>query len=51
MARAFNERAGKWWSELHRVAKIRADRATGMKGKLAARVWEKQTGGLAHLQV
>jgi len=49
MAKAFNEHAGRWWSELHRAAKVRADRATGFKGKLAARVWEKQKRGLAHL--
>lgn len=49
MAEAFNRRAGKWWSELHRAAKVRADRATGIKGKLAARVWEKQKRGVAHL--
>src|SRR6516164_6127158 len=48
-AEAFNRHAGKWWSELHRAAKIRADRATGRKGKLLARVWEKQKRGLAHL--
>jgi hypothetical protein len=48
-ARSFNRNAGKWWSELHRAAKVRADRATGFKGKLAARVWEKQKRGLAHL--
>jgi hypothetical protein len=48
-ATAFNRHAGKWWSELHRAAKLRADRATGFKGKLAARVWEKQKRGLAHL--
>lgn len=48
-ARAFNSYAGRWWSELHRVAKIRADRATGFKGTIAARVWEKQKRGLAHL--
>jgi hypothetical protein len=48
-AKAFNEHAGKWWSQLHRVAKVRADRATGVKGKLLARVWEKQQRGLAHL--
>lgn len=48
-AKAFNSHAGKWWSELHRAAKVRADRATGFKGKLAARVWEKQKRGLAHL--
>jgi hypothetical protein len=48
-AKAFNAHAGKWWSELHRAAKVRADRATGIKGKLAARVWEKQKRGLAHL--
>ena len=49
MAKAFNAHAGKWWSELHRAAKVRADRATGFKGKIAARVWEKQKRGLAHL--
>jgi hypothetical protein len=49
VARAFNAHAGKWWGELHRGAKVRADRATGFKGKLAARVWEKQKRGLAHL--
>jgi hypothetical protein len=49
MAKAFNRRAGKWWSELHRAAKTRADRETGRKGKLLARVWEKQARGLAHL--
>lgn len=49
IARAFNQKAGAWWSELNRAAKTRADRATGYKGKLAARVWEKQKRGLAHL--
>jgi hypothetical protein len=49
VATAFNAHAGKWWSELHRAAKVRADRATRLKGKLAARVWEKQKRGLAHL--
>ena len=49
VAKAFNAHAGKWWSELHRAAKVRADRATGFKGKLAARVREKQKRGLAHL--
>src|SRR6266540_1077632 len=49
IARAFNQIAGRWWSELHRAAKMRADRATGFRGKLAARVWEKQKRGLAHL--
>lgn len=48
-AHAFNTQASAWWSELHRVAKIRADRATGYKGTIAARVWEKQSRGLAHL--
>jgi len=28
---------------------VRADRATGFRGKLACRVWEKQKRGLAHL--
>jgi hypothetical protein len=49
LAEAFNRHAGKWWSELHRAAKVRADRATRLKGKLACRVWEKQKRGLAHL--
>lgn len=49
LAEAFNRRAGKWWSELHRAAKTRADRRTGRKGKLLVRVWEKQKRGLAHL--
>jgi hypothetical protein len=48
-AQAFNSRASGWWSELHRVAKLRADRATGFNGRIAARVWEKQKRGLAHL--
>ena len=48
-AAAFNKNAGRWWSELHRAAKVRADRATGHKGKLLARVWEKQKRGLAHV--
>ena len=49
MAEAFNRRAGKWWGELPRAAKTRADRETGRKGRLLARVWEKQARGLAHL--
>jgi hypothetical protein len=49
VALAFNRAAGKWWSELPRAAKTRADRATGFRGKLATRVWEKQKRGLAHL--
>lgn len=49
LARAFNKAAGGWWSELNRVAKLRADRATGFKGGVAARVWEKQRRGLAHV--
>jgi hypothetical protein len=48
-ARAFNRNAGTWWSQLHRVAKTRADRATGTKGRLLVRVWEKQLRGVAHL--
>jgi hypothetical protein len=49
LAKAFNVRAGAWWSELHRAAKVRADRTTGHRGKLLARVWEKQKRGLAHV--
>ena len=45
----FNAAAGKAWSDLHRRSKIRADRATGFRGLLLARVWEKQKRGLAHL--
>lgn len=48
-ARVFNSHVSPWWSELHRVAKLRADRATGFKGAIAARVWEKQKRGLAHM--
>ena len=41
---------GEWWSELHRVAKQRADRTTGVQRQSShARVWEKQKRGLAHL--
>lgn len=46
---AFNGGAGTAWSNLHRRAKIRADRATGHRGRIVARVWEKQRRGLAHL--
>ncbi len=46
---AFNAAAGAAWSSLHRRAKMRADRATGFRGRLVARVWEKQRRGLAHL--
>jgi hypothetical protein len=49
LAQAFNRAVGAWWSELHRAAKMRADRATRTKGRLLARVWEKQKRGLAHL--
>lgn len=49
LAEAFNRQAGKWWSQLHRVAKLRADRATRFKGRVAVRVWEKQKRGLAHV--
>ena len=49
VAQTFNRASAGWWSELHRVAKVRADRAAGIKGKLLARVWEKQKRGLAHL--
>lgn len=49
VAAAFNRRAGMWWRGLHRAAKTRADRATGHKGKLLVRTWEKQKRGLAHV--
>jgi hypothetical protein len=49
VARAFNLKAGQWWSQLHRAAKVRADRQIGHKGMLLVRVWEKQKRGLAHL--
>jgi hypothetical protein len=45
LAAAFNRKAGAWWSELHRAAKTRADRATAYKGKIAARVWESRSVG------
>jgi hypothetical protein len=48
-AASFNRRAGKLWRSLNRVAKLRADRSTGHRGKLAVRVWEKQKRGLAHV--
>jgi hypothetical protein len=48
-AAAFNKQAGRWWSQLHRAAKTRADRATGHKGRVLARVFEKQKRGLAHV--
>jgi hypothetical protein len=51
VAAKFNSTAGKWWRELNRVAKLRADRSTGYRGKLIARVWEKQKRGLAHVHV
>jgi len=47
-ARDFNRRAGKWWSELHRAAKVRADRATGHKGAHPGACVGKQKRGLAH---
>jgi hypothetical protein len=49
LAAAFNRRAGAWWTQLHRAAKVRADRATGHRGRVLARVWEKQQRGLAHV--
>lgn len=49
VAAAFNRKAGEWWTQLHRAAKLRADRQTGHKGKLLVRVWEKQKRGLAHV--
>jgi hypothetical protein len=49
VAEAFNKQAGRWWSQLHRAAKVRADRATGHKGRILARVFEKQKRGLAHV--
>jgi len=32
IAGAFNQRAGKLWRELNRVAKVRADRSSGYRG-------------------
>jgi len=49
VATAFNRMSGKWWSQLHRAAKVRADRATGHKGRVLTRVFEKQRRGLAHV--
>jgi hypothetical protein len=49
VAMAFNKQAGRWWSQLHRASKTRADRATGHKGRVLTRVFEKQRRGLAHV--
>ena len=46
LARAFNDKAGRWWSELHRAAKLHADRRTGHKGKLLARVGRSRGAAL-----
>ena len=48
----YNIMVNKYFKDSKRTradTKLRADRATGFKGKLAARVWEKQKRGLAHL--
>jgi hypothetical protein len=42
LARAFNLKAGKSWSAMHRAAKVWADRRTGLKGSIMALAWEKQ---------
>jgi hypothetical protein len=49
VATAFNKMSGKWWSQLHRAAKVRADRTRGHKGRVLTRVFEKQKRGLAHV--
>jgi hypothetical protein len=49
VARVFNEDAGTNWSRLHRAASKRAKDETGVRGRIRARVWEKQKRGLAHL--
>lgn len=49
VARIFNEDAGANWSKLHRAASKRAKDRTGFRGRLRARVWEKQKRGLAHM--
>ena len=49
LARAFNQRVSPWWSELHRVAKLRADRATGFKGThRRASLGEAEAGSRSH---
>ena len=48
MAAAFNRHAGKWWSELHRAAKVRADRCDGLQGQdRGACVGEAEAGSCA----
>jgi hypothetical protein len=49
VCRVFNEDAGANWSKLHRAASKRAKDRTGCRGRIRARVWEKQKRGLAHL--
>jgi len=49
VARIFNEDAGPNWSKLHRAASKRAKDRTAFRGRLRARVWEKQKRGLAHM--
>jgi hypothetical protein len=49
VARIFNEDAGPNWSKLHRAASKRAKDQTAFKGRLRARMWEKQQRGLAHM--
>jgi hypothetical protein len=47
VAEAFNRNAGRWWSELHRAAKTRADRATGFSPSAVTRA-PHRTGAMAH---
>ncbi len=49
VCRLFNEDAGPNWTRLNRAASKRAKDRTGFRGRVRARVWEKQKRGLAHL--
>lgn len=48
-AAAWNERAPRWWTELHRQASQAAHRLTGRRPVLIARPWELQRRGILHV--
>ena len=50
-ANAWNEASRKWWRELNRIAKQRADRAIRGKGGFLMYEWELQKRGVWHLHV
>lgn len=56
VARLWNDRSKRWWSELNRVAKLRADRAVlrlgaDWRGGLLMYEWELQGRGVWHLHI